>query len=256
MPEAFGDIIREWRSRRRYSQLDLSLQAETSARHLSFLESGRAKPSRAMVLKLSQALQMPKAVANQALHAAGFSPAFPQLADDSADLAPIRMAIDTILSNHAPLPAFAIDHSWNVMTANPAALDLLAALGLAGASNIVEALIAAAETDVIENWEETCLLALSRMRAEIVRCGGDRELEDVAKRLAAHNRLAAADAASIDFNQAVIPSIFRIGGARLSMFSTVAQFGTVQDVTASQTRVEMMFPADAATARWFRERSN
>ncbi|MEX0645966.1 MAG: helix-turn-helix domain-containing protein [Parvularculaceae bacterium] len=249
--QPFGDLIREWRSIRRYSQLDLSLEAETSARHVSFLESGRARPSRGMVLKLSEALQMPKAIVNHALLAAGFSPAFPQLAEDAPDLAPIRAAIDTIMKNHAPLPAIAIDQHWTIIAANGPALALFQALGLVGAANMIEALILAADGDAIENWVETSLLALTRLRAEIIHLGGDAVLDGLARKLAGHPRLADADLGAIDLNQAVIPSVFRVDGRRISVFSTIAQFGAVQDVAASEIRVEMMFPADEATRRYF-----
>jgi transcriptional regulator with XRE-family HTH domain len=249
--QPFGDLIREWRSIRRFSQLDLSLEAETSARHVSFLESGRARPSRGMVLKLSEALQMPKAIANQALFAAGFSPAYPQLAEDAPDLAPIRAAIETVLKKHAPLPAIAIDQHWNIIAANGPALALFGALGLAGAANMIDALLLAAQTDAVENWEETSLLALARLRAEISQLGGDATLDALARKLAGHPRLAEADLGAIDLNQAVIPSVFNVAGRRLSMFSTIAQFGTVQDVAASEIRIEMMFPADEPTQRYF-----
>ncbi len=249
--QPFGDLIREWRSIRRFSQLDLSLEAETSARHVSFLESGRARPSRGMVLKLSDALQMPKAIANQALLAAGFSPAYPQLARDAPDLAPIRAAIDMIRKIHAPYPAVAIDQHWNIIAVNEPAIALFHALGLAGAANMLEALIVAADGDAIENWVETSLLALTRLRAEIVHLGGDPVLDALARRLAGHPRLAGAELGAIDLNQAVIPSIFNLNGRRLSIFSTIAQFGAVQDVSASEIRVEMMFPADEATRRYF-----
>ena len=90
MPSEFGAILKDWRKVRRFSQLDLSLEAEMSARHLSFLESGRANPSRAMVLRLSEALQLPRPAANQALNAAGFAPVYPSLSDDAPELAPVH----------------------------------------------------------------------------------------------------------------------------------------------------------------------
>jgi|GEM_PF-4728437 len=102
MTATFGDIIREWRAVRRFSQLHLSLEANTSARHLSFLESGRANPSRAMVLKLAEALAMPKGVANQALSAAGFANTFPSLPMNADALSPVRDAIALMLANHDP----------------------------------------------------------------------------------------------------------------------------------------------------------
>lgn len=253
MTASFGDIIRRWRAIRRYSQLDLSLEAEISARHLSFLESGRANPSRAMVLTLSSALAMPRSAANLAMRAAGFAPAFPQLADDAPDLAPVRAAVDMTLDNHAPLPAVAIDREWNVLSANAPMTSLFAAIGADGLTNMLDALIALGETDIIENWEETALLALVRLRAEIDETGGDTTLEKQARLLAASPRLESHDLGAVNLNQAVIPSVFLIGGERLAMFSAIAQFGTVQDVAASEIRLEMFFPADAATRRYFED---
>lgn len=250
MTNRFGEMIREWRSIRRYSQLDLALTAALSSRHLSFLESGRAAPSRDMVLRLADALQMPKAVANQALNAAGFVAIYPALPLAAPALEPVRRAIDIMLANHEPFPAIAIDRGWNVVNVNDAAARLFAAIGArAGDANMIEILLGLAETDVIENWPETAVLSLARLRAEIAHLGGDARLEALARRLADHPRLA--DAPALDYDQPVIPTTFRLGGARLSVFSTIAQFGSVQDVFASELRIEHMFPADEATRAFF-----
>lgn len=251
MSGTFGDILREWRGIRRYSQLDLSLEAATSARHVSFLESGRAKPSKNMVLKLSDALGMPKSIANQALNAAGFTAAFPQLPADAAALAPVHSAIRLMLENHNPLPGIAMDRHWDIIDANPAAMTLFGALEITGAGNMIDALGAIADSDIIENWEETALLAIARLRTEIAHLGGDRILERYVAKLAAHPRLQSFDVSKVDFSQAVIPSVFNIGGRRLSLFTTLAQFGAVQDVVACDIRVELMFPSDEATRGFF-----
>lgn len=251
MTAPFGDIIREWRAIRRFSQLDLSLEAETSARHLSFIESGRAAPSRAMVLRLADALNMPRPVANSALAAAGFTPAYPRMDAQSPDLAPVRAAVARTLQNHEPYPAVALDKHWDILAANGAALRLFSALGLVGASNMIEAIIIAGDGAAIENWEETALLALQRVRAEIAQLGADARLKELAGRLAAHPRIAGSDVGSINFNQAVIPTVFRVEGTRISVFSTIAQFGSVQDVDACEIRIEMSFPADDPTRRYF-----
>lgn len=241
---------------RRYSQLDLSLAAEISSRHVSFLESGRAKPSREMVIKLADALQMPKDTANIALQSAGFAPVFPQLELSDEALAPLRLAISNMIANHAPLPAIAIDRHWDVLEANAAAESMFAALGVDGAANMIDALIAAGESNLIENWEETALLALARLRSEIAQLGGDRTLERYAAQIIGHPRLQHADTESVNFQQAIIPTAFNLGGVRLSMFSTIAAFSTVQDVAASDIRVELMFPADDATRVYFERLMN
>jgi len=256
MTSMFGDLLKEWRAIRRFSQLQLSLEADISARHLSFLESGRAQPSRAMVIKLANALNMPKDTANNAMQIAGFAPVFPKLEEDAADLAPMYEAITHMLATHDPFPAFAIDRYWGVVNANTSASALFAATGVAGATNMIDAICAAGESDVIDNWEETAILALARLRAEIAQLGGDRILERYAAQIADHPRLANADLGDIDFAQAVIPSVFNLNGCKLPVFSTIAVFGTVQDVNVSDLRVEMMFPVDEATKRYFEQQVN
>ena len=250
MERSFGDVLRDWRQARRMSQLDLALAADVSARHISFLESGRAEPSRAMTLKLAAALDMPKAAANEALRAAGFAGVFPVLSPNAADLAPVRRAISMTLKAHNPYPGIAINRGWDVIEANDSAKALFAALG--AGPNMIEFLIFLGGLDIVENWEETAYLALLRLRSEIAHLGGDPRLEDFAARLAAHPRLKGADLSTIDLDQAVIPTVFRLGDTRLSVFSTIAAFGSVQEVAASEIRIELMYPADEATAAFFR----
>lgn len=251
----FGELIREWRGIRRFSQLDLSHEAEISARHLSFLESGRAAPSRPMVLRLATALQMPREAANAAMHAAGFAKAFSHRATDDAALEPVRKAVAHMLSAHEPYPAVAIDRTWTIIAANAPSVRLFSLVGATGSANMIDALLAAAEGDAIDNWEETAALSLSRLRAEIVAAGGDPVLEQYSERIASHPRVKRFDSSQIDFSQAVIPTIFNVGGEQLSLFSTIAQFGTVQDVAAADLRIEMMFPADDASEHWLRRRA-
>lgn len=249
MNPQFGAILRDWRQLRRLSQLDLALAAGVSSRHLSFLESGRAAPSRGMILRLAEALAMPKPAANDALKAAGFAAAFPRLPHHAPDLEPICRAISMTLARHAPYPGVAVDRGWNVIDANEAAIALFAPIG--PVSNMISLLIDVAETGLVENWEETALLSLQRLRAEIAHLGGDDVLEALAKRLADHPRLAAAEISAVNFNQVVIPTTLSIGDEKLSLFSTIAHFGTVQDVDASEIRIELMYPADEATAAFF-----
>lgn len=256
MASTFGDMVKEWRAIRRFSQLQLSLEADISARHLSFLESGRAQPSRAMVIKLANALNMPKDTANNAMQVAGFAPAFPELEKDASDLAPVFEAVAHMLATHDPFPAIAIDRHWDVVNANTSAITLFAATGVEGAANLVDALCAAGESDVIDNWEETAILALARLRAEIGQLGGDRVLERYAAQIAEHPRLASADLGDINFAQAVIPSVFNLNGRKVAVFTTMTAFRTVQDVNVSDLRVEMMFPADEATKRYFEQQVN
>lgn len=250
MTTGFGEIIKEWRHLRRFSQMHLSLEAGLSARHLSFLESGRAQPSRSMVLRLADALSMPKDVANSALHTAGFAPAFPALGLIDAALAPIHAAVEQTLRNHAPYPAVAIDRWWTVTSANDGAAALFSALSVAAPVNMVDLIIALRDEHVIENWEENALLVIARLKSEIAYYGGDEKLVDLQKRLSSALP-AGSRTAVVEPSKAVIPTIMNLGGRRLSLFSTIAHFGAVQDVTASDIRIELMFPADEATRAYF-----
>lgn len=254
MTMQFGAFLRDWRQMRRLSQLDLALAAGVSSRHLSFLESGKAAPSRGMILRLAAALDMPKPAANDALKAAGYAAAFPSLPHHSPDLEPVRQAISLMLERHAPYPGVALDRYWNVIDANEAAISLISTAG--PVANMIDLLIAIADTGIVENWEEAALLSLARLRAEIAHLGGDEKLQGCAARLAEHPRLAAADISSVNFNQAVIPTKLRLGDDRLSLFSTIAQFGSVQEVNASEIRIELMFPADQETATFFEKAEN
>lgn len=247
----FGSILKEWRKVRRFSQLDLSLEADMSARHLSFLESGRSNPSRAMVLRLSEALQLPRPMANQALHAAGFAAIYPSLPDDAPELAPVHQAIATMLDRHDPYPGIAVDRHWNVVRSNKGAEMLLALASPGGPVNMMDILIKSAEMDLIENWDEVAMLSLARLRTEILELGGDEKLAALMQRVADLDRAKNIDMASINLNQAVIPTILRIGENRLSLFSTIAQFGSVQDTQAGETRIELMFPMDEETIQFF-----
>lgn len=254
MKQEFGAILRDWRQLRRLSQLDLALAAGVSSRHLSFLESGRAAPSRGMILRLAGALGMPKGAANDAMRAAGFAAAFPALPAHAPDLAPIRRAISMTLERHAPYPGVAVDRGWNIIDANESAIALFAPF--APVTNMIELLIRTATGDFVVNWEETAVLALARLRTEISHLGGDETLEALATRLAEHPRLAAFEFSRVDFNQAVIPTTLRLGDRRFRLFSTIAQFGTVQDIEASEIRIELMFPADETTAAFFETGEN
>ncbi|GAB5482473.1 helix-turn-helix domain-containing protein [Sphingorhabdus sp. EL138] len=251
MQTEFGSILKEWRKLRRFSQLDLSLEADMSARHLSFLESGRSNPSRAMVLRLSEALKLPRGTANQALNAAGFAAIYPSLPDDAPELAPVHQAIATMLDHHDPYPGIAVDRHWNVVRSNKGSQMLLALAGPGQTVNLMEVLIKSAEMDLIENWDEVAMLSLTRLRTEILELGGDEKLSALMQRVSDLDRVKNADLASINLNQAVIPTILRVGENRLSLFSTISQFGSVQDTQAGETRIELMFPMDDETIQFF-----
>jgi transcriptional regulator with XRE-family HTH domain len=207
MPK-FGDMIKEWRAIRRYSQLDLAMAADISARHLSFLETGRAQPSRDMVLRLAQALDMPKAVTNHALQGAGYAAYFPEMPGNAAELEPVHRAIDRMLTRHDPFPGVAVDRHWNIVSANKGGQMLMALIPPKPGTrpNLIEMLINAHDKLLVENWVEFAALAMVRLRAEIMALGGDPVLQEMADRLSEITQARAANTADLNLDQAVIPT--------------------------------------------------
>jgi len=243
--------MRDWRKKRRHSQLSLALETDISPRHLSFLETGRARPSREMVLKLADGLQMPKPDINRTLLSAGFAPIYETRPADHADLAPVRQAISVLLDNHLPFPGLALDRRWSITNANEAALKLLGDAGFGGHNNLLKALTdQTPENSAIVNWEETVGLLLIRARAEMLSGGDDPVLAGLVRDLENHFS-AHGTGMDIDRGSAIIPTRFEIGGRTLSLFSTIAQFGTVQDLALEDLKVELMFPLDGATESYF-----
>lgn len=242
----FGGMLKHWREVRKVSQLDLGLSANVSARHISFLETGRARPSRAMVLNLGEALEVPRGSRNSMLHAAGFAPSYRARDHDEAEMAPINSALEWMLEKHMPYPAMVLDRHWTIVRANAMAAMMLGQMGLSVNSSLVEALLD--ETglpSLIENWRDVARHLVHRLRAESAHLGGDAYLEEMATRLSAQAGAGATDLSS--GAQAIIPTRYRMGEATLSFFSTMSQFSTAEDITLADYRIEHLFPADEAT---------
>lgn len=246
MEKTFGDALKEWRGRRRMSQLDLGLAANVSARHISFLETGRARPSRAMVLQLSEQLGVPRTARNGLLNAAGFAPAYRARNLAEADMAPVRDAIAWMLERHDPYPAMALDRHWRLVRMNRAATGLLAAIGVGEGDSLLDVMADAARMKPhMENWAEVAQHMTARLRTESAHLGGDPVLDKAADRLSAELGAEAPHAAGT--LPPVVPARFRAGDVTLSLMSTIAQFGTAEDITLADLKIEMMFPADEAT---------
>lgn len=246
MRQDFGSTLRDWRQIRRMSQMDLGLSAGVSPRHISFLETGRSLPSRGMVLRLCEELEVPRAARNQLLTAAGMSPAYGSRALSDDDLAPLNAAVAWILQQHAPYPAMALDRHWRLVALNPTAETLLSVAGLEVGDNMIEAL---ATNDLLrgalDNLDEVVDHSLARLRTELAYFGRDPELEAAIAALQA-TRVPGPDWPT-SVLPAVIPARYRLNGTPLAFFSTIAQFGTVEDIAMSELRIEMMFPADDTT---------
>ncbi|MGE4248114.1 MAG: helix-turn-helix domain-containing protein [Parvibaculaceae bacterium] len=249
--KAFGEQLRDWRTRRRMSQLDLAGEAEISTRHLSFIETGRSLPSRGMVLKLAEVIDLPLRERNVLLLAAGYAPAYAERKLDDPSLATARQAIDLILKGHAPYPALAVDRHWTLVAANDTAMTLMAGVAAHLAAPPVNVLRLSLHPDGlssrIENLSEWRAHLLDRLRRQID-VTGDTVLIALLAELAAYPHPASARPHA-DYGGVVVPIRLKAGENILSFFSTITVFGTPVDVTLSELALESFFPADVETAR-------
>ncbi len=242
----FPHTLKTWRKTRHFSQLDLANEAEVSLRHLSFLETGRAKPSADMVNRLGEALKLPLGARNQLLTLAGYAARYPQREWDSGEMAPIRAAVEHTLENHAPYPAMALDRLWKIIRMNKPAQMLFGQFKVSEGDSLLELMISDIPPRVIENWPEVAHSAAQRLRTESTAQGGVRELDHAIEYLSAipyPNKRPAGP---------VIPTIFRSGDLRLSLFATIAQFGTPEDLTLDDLKIELYFPANQESEQLLR----
>ncbi len=242
----FSETLKSWRRARRLSQLDLALEANVSARHISFLETGRARPSREMIARLGEALHLPLAARNQMLTHAGFAARYPGRDWGAEDMAPIRVAIDHTLARHAPYPGLAVDRLWTVLRMNEPARALFGLIGLVEGASLLELMRSDALPPLVENWPDVAHHVSLRLRTESAAQGGIPALDRVA------DHLATVPGASERAVGPVVPTIYRAGPTRLALFSTIAQFGTPEDLTLDDLRIELFFPADPETDKTLR----
>ena len=246
MSEPFGTLLKSWRGQRRMSQLELGLAANVSARHISFLETGRAKPSKSMVLILSETLRVPRAIRNTLLNAAGFAKAYRARDLGEDEMAYVRAAMDWTLERHIPFPAIAFDKHWRLVRTNRTAAALLEPMNLREGDSLLDAFAAGgAITDAIDNWEEVARHMIARLRTESAHLGGDEILDAGADRLAEQIGHEKSDYAGT--MPAVVAARYNAGGMILSFFSTISQFGSAEDIALADLKIELMFPADDFT---------
>ncbi len=254
---AVGEHLREWRQRRRMTQLELALEAEISSRHLSFVETGRAHPSRDMLLHLSETLAIPLRERNAILLAGGFAPVYGERSFDDPALAAARAAVDIVLKASEPFPALAIDRLWNIVAVNAGAGALLADVGpalLEKPNALRIALHPQGVSQRIANYGEWRAHLLERLRQQIA-ASGDPELEALFEELSAYKAPQGATrhhAGGPAAPAIVVPLRLRHGEKILSFMSTMTVFGTPVDVTLSELAIETFFPADAETAEALR----
>jgi transcriptional regulator with XRE-family HTH domain len=253
-----GDHLREWRQRRRMSQLGLACEADISTRHLSFLETGRAQPSRDMLLHLAERLDVPLRERNVLLVAAGYAPVFRERSLDDPALAPARAAVDQVLSGHEPYPALAIDRHWNLVAANRAITPLLAGVTrtlLQPPINVLRLALhpngLAPRTANLAEWRRH-LLARLRRQVELT---AEPKLVELLRELEAYptpRRNGPPPRESELEASVAVPFRLHVGERVLSFFSTVTVFGTPLDIALSELAIEAFFPADAETAEALR----
>lgn len=238
---AFPNTLKSWRKTRRLSQLDLALEAEVSSRHISFLETGRARPSREMITRLGNALQLPLAIRNQMLVHAGFAPIYAERDWQHEDMAPVRAAVDHALDRHAPYPGIAIDQLWTVQQLNAPAKVLFASLDICEGDSLLDLMMSDHLPQVIENWPEVAHHAAQRLRTESAAQGGVAALDRVARYLGEVPGRTGQPLGP------VVPTIYKMGETRLALFATITQFGTPEDLTLNNLKIELYFPADDET---------
>jgi len=256
--QAVGDLLRQWRTRRRMSQLDFASEANISTRHLSFLETGRSLPSREMLLHLAEQLQIPLRERNVLLIAAGYAPVFPERPLHDPALAAARKAIDQVLAGHEPFPALAIDRHWTLIASNNAVPPLLAGV-MAGLLqppiNVLRlSLHPEGLAPRIANLGEWRAHLLARLRRQI-ELSADPVLIELLSELGQYPSSRARSSTPITDRasaEVAVPFQLITENGVLAFLSTTMMFGTPIDITLSELAIEAFFPADGATAETMR----
>ena len=253
-PAPFGTLLKRWRDRRRLSHQELSLLAGVSARHLSFLETGRPQPSPDMVLSLAEHLRVPLRERNELLFAAGFAPTFPRRAYDAPELRAVRRAVEQVLSGHHPYPALAVDRRWDVVAANSAMMALFGELpaSLLGPPSNVYRLTLHPDglTPRLVNLAEVATYLVHRLQADLD-ATGDVQLGALLEEVSAYptvREVGAGRGRPPADAEVVVPIRLRHPRGELAMFTTLTTFGSPADVTVAELALELLYPLDVATA--------
>lgn len=242
----FGHALKRWRTSRRMSQLDVATRAGTTTRHLSFLETGRSRPSQEMVLRLADALALPLSDKNALLAAGGFAAAFPERHLDDDALGPVRFVIRRLLASHAPYPAIVLDRWYDILDANLGGRRLFvggAAIDPDDPPNLVDLMLGPLKAAVV-NWDELIWDAVTRLRKEAAAAPDDARLADLLARVEAEAR-------PLPQPTSLPPPVLftraRFNGLELTTLSTLVHFGGSRDVTVDGLHLELVYPADPAT---------
>jgi transcriptional regulator with XRE-family HTH domain len=248
----FGTKLRQWRTHRGLSQLSLAARVGSTSRHISFLETGRSRPSRQMVLRLAETLDIGRRDANELLHAAGLPAAYPTGELGDTGLAPYRGALERMLAAHEPYPGMVLDGHWTVVAANPSARRLFGPT-LVGCNFARNALTDPAAQAAVVNWAEVGWAGLERLRRHQQRHPFDHVLQD----LVAHAETALTDVPRPPETekQVLVCPRFRVGDEIIRTVAMVARFDHPAETTLDELRVELMYPADDTAERYFRSQA-
>ncbi|MGW5160126.1 helix-turn-helix domain-containing protein [Nonomuraea wenchangensis] len=249
--DTVGELLRQWRHRRRLSQLDLAIAADVSARHVSLVETGKSRPSAEMIVRLAEQLDVPLRERNRLLLAAGFAPRYAERPLDEEALAAAWGAIERVLRAHEPYPALAVDRRWNIVMSNRAIDPFLAGVApdlLAPPINMVRiGLDPRGLAPHLVNLAQVRALLRTRIARQLATAPDPGLTALYEEFLAPH----AGDASQPVGSEIAIPMIFRFGGRELRLFSTTTTFGTPMDITLDEVSIESYYPADAGSAAYF-----
>jgi len=250
-----GSLLRDWRVRRRLSQLDLALGAGVSARHVSFVETGRSRPSAEMVMRLAEHLDVPLRDRNALLLAAGYAPAFAQRDLDDPEMGPVRDVIERLLRGHEPYPAAVVDRHWGLVAANRAVGMLTAGV----AAHLLEPPVNVLRLSLHPDGLAPRILNLGEWRAHLLDrlsrqavVSGDPALFALHEELAGFPGAMSGRIADLEVSEIAVPLRLSLDGSELAFISTATSFGTAVEVTVSELAIESFFPADEATAHFLR----
>lgn len=251
----FGQQLRHWRSRAGLSQLELAAEAGTTPRHLSFVETGRSRPGAELVSRLAAALDVPIRERNALLVSAGLPPAYADVSLEDDALRPIRQVLERVLASHEPYPAWVAARGFRFIASNRAAERLFPGMAAMSPEAIVELWFGPGPfRELVENWQDVVWAGVAALRREAARAS-DPVLTALWRRAEAHAKsIPPAEQGARPDLPVVCPRL-NIGGRRVRTISTVMRFDTAIEVTVSELRVELMFPADDESERFFRERA-
>jgi transcriptional regulator with XRE-family HTH domain len=247
-----GDLLRDWRQRRHLSQLDLALEADVSARHLSFVETGRSRPSRDLVVDLAERLEVPLRERNALLLAAGYAPIYRETPLETAEMSPIREVLDRLLAGHEPFPAVVFDRHWDVVSLNKPMLSL-SSEGVSPEllTPPINAMRVALHPDGmssrITNFAEYGAHLLEQLRRQAL-LTGDPVIAGLEKEVRGYPGVSDAPPELEQPSPLFVPLNIRVTGQEMSFFNTLTTFGTALDITMAELTIEALYPADEATA--------